>query len=81
MHSFLWAICIDMNLMLWEHLWVRLSGGQFPHIISGTQASKLLFSKRNSCFVGQAFKIIFKHWLAERRADVHDILREEKEKS
>lgn len=33
------------------------------------------FSRRIRCFVGQAFKIIFEHWLTERLADVHDIAR------
>lgn len=74
------SVCINMNLKLWKHLWVRCLGGQFLHTICGTWASKLLFSSTgNSCFLCQAFKIIFEHWLAERHADISDIPREEKE--
>lgn len=73
------AICININLMLWKHLWVRLLSGQFPHTICGTRASKLLFGNTGSRrFVGQAFKIIFEHWSAERHADISDIPRKEK---
>lgn len=74
------SICINMNLMLWKNLWVRLLVDQFPHTICGTRAPKLLLSSTGkSLFVGQAFKVIFEHWLAERRADISDTLRDEKE--
>lgn len=78
MHSFLRAICIGMNLMLWEHLWVRLSGAQFLHIICGIQTSKLLFSRRNSCFVGQVLK---KSLNIGWQKDMHVIYPEKKTKS
>lgn len=74
------SICINMNLMLWKHLWVRLLVDQFPHTICSTRAPKLLLSSTGkSLFVGQAFKVIFEHWLVERRADISDTLRDEKE--